>query len=85
MLMLREVGTVLRRQGYEADLKAIAKASPEDCVDALCGGGRAMGRVERNAPALQSLIANVALISLPMRLMCQRIFAQRSNRYSSHE
>ena len=29
-LILRGVGTVFRRQGYEADLKAIAKARPED-------------------------------------------------------
>ena len=27
---------VFRRQGYEADLKAIAKAKPEDCVEVLC-------------------------------------------------
>lgn len=43
MLILRGVGTVFRRQGYEADLKQIAKASPEDCVEALCGGPRAAG------------------------------------------
>ena len=43
-LILRGVGTVFRRQGYEADLKAIAKARPEDCVQALCGSA---GKPER--------------------------------------
>ena len=46
MLILRGVGTVFRRQGYEADLKMIAKASPEDCVEALCGGARRTGPSE---------------------------------------
>ena len=41
--ILRGVGTVFRRQGYEADLKTIAKARPEDCVQALCGGVQATG------------------------------------------
>ena len=36
LLILRGVGTVFRRQGYEADLKMIAQASAEDCVAALC-------------------------------------------------
>ena len=35
-LLQRGVGLVFRRQGYEADLKAIAKAKPEDCIEALC-------------------------------------------------
>ena len=42
-LILRGVGTVFRRQGYEADLKAIAKARPEDCVQALCNSSQATG------------------------------------------
>ena len=32
---------MFRRQGYEADLKAIAKASPEDCVEAVCNSAPA--------------------------------------------
>ena len=43
-LILRGVATVFRRQGYEADLKAISKARPEDCVEALCGSA---GQSER--------------------------------------
>ena len=35
-LILRGIGTVFRTQGYETDLKAIAKAKPEDCVEVLC-------------------------------------------------
>jgi len=43
-LILQGVGTVFRRQGYEADLKMIAKAKPEECVEALCNGFQATRR-----------------------------------------
>ena len=40
ILILRGVGTVFRREGYEADLRQIANAKAEDCVAALCGTER---------------------------------------------
>ena len=36
LLIRKGVSAVFSRQGYEADLKMIAKASSEDCVEALC-------------------------------------------------
>ena len=41
MEILKGVRTVFRRKGYEADLKTIATAKSEDCVEALCGTNRA--------------------------------------------
>ena len=42
LLILRGAGAVFRRQGYEADLKMIVKASAGDCVAALCSRHQAM-------------------------------------------
>jgi hypothetical protein len=36
--ILRGVGAVFKRQGYEADMKQIAQANTTDCMEALCGG-----------------------------------------------
>ena len=36
--ILRGVNVTFRRQGYEADLKMIANANPDECVDLLCSG-----------------------------------------------
>ena len=44
MLILRSVGAVFSRKGYETDLKQIAKANTEDCIEALCGNSRKPGR-----------------------------------------
>ena len=42
--ILKGVGMVFRRQGYEADLKIIATAKAEDCVEALCDTHRSTRR-----------------------------------------
>ena len=37
VMIFKGVGTVFRRQGYEMDLKCIATAKAEHCVEAMCG------------------------------------------------
>ena len=44
MLILQGVGAVFARKGYETDLKQIANARTEDCIEALCGDTRKPGR-----------------------------------------
>ena len=65
VLILRGVSTVFRRQGYEADVRQIAKASAADCVEALCGvsrttGQQASGSVSAAKPARQRGIDQLA-------------------------
>ena len=40
LLLRKGVNAVFRRQGYEADLKMIAKATATDCLEAPCHSNR---------------------------------------------
>ena len=40
MQILQSIGAVFGRKGYETDLKQIANARTEDCIEALCGNAK---------------------------------------------
>jgi len=53
LLILRGVAVTFKRQGYEQDLKMIAKAKADHCVEALCSLGQGQQSLDRMAYADQ--------------------------------
>lgn len=64
MLILRSVGAVFSRKGYETDLKQIAKANTEDCIEALCGNSRKPGRHAAKRRSVEKLACERCLDQL---------------------
>ena len=64
MLILRSVGAVFSRKEYETDLKPIAKANTEDCIEALCGNSRKPGRHAAKRSSVEKLACERCLDQL---------------------